>query len=168
MIETERLTIRPWRADDIPHWKAMAADIGYNVFTTPGIYNVKNDAEAAKRIADHMTLFDDAKIGKMPVFEKASGAFVGTCGADFFALEEMQEIEIGYRLMLEQWDKGYATEAARAMTRYLLDDAGFAKVYAFVHRHNRASDKVIRKSGYVFVKDFIWADLPHKLYCEAK
>jgi RimJ/RimL family protein N-acetyltransferase len=164
MIETERLMIRPWHGDDIALWKAMAKDIGYNVFTPPGVYFVKDDAHAAKRVAERMKIFADARIGKMPVFEKASGEFVGTCGADFFDLDGASEIEIGYRLMLEHWGKGYATEAARAMTRYLLTDAGFAKIHAFVHRHNRASENVIRKIGYTFAKDFLWANLPHKLY----
>ncbi len=165
MIDTARLAIRPWRLDDVAHWKAMSTDVGYNCFSSPpGIYLVRDDAEAAERIATRMKAFTDAKIGKMPVFEKASGAFVGTCGADFFDLSGGREIEIGYRLMLEHWGKGYATEAAQAMTRYLLDDAGFAKVHGFVHRHNRQSEKVLHKTGFVFVKDFLWAGLPHRLY----
>jgi len=165
MIETERLMIRPWQKTDVPHWNALALDVGYNVFSAPpGVYLVKDYADAVKRIEAKMKAFDDAGISKMPIFKKSSGAFVGTCGADFFDLEGRREIELGYRLMLDHWGKGYATEASRAMTDYLLSDAGFSQLHAFVHPYNRASVKVLEKLDFDFVRGFVWAGLPHRLY----
>lgn len=164
MLETERLIIRPWQKSDVAYWKAMAMDVGYNVFAPPGSYAVKDNAAAEQKIGARIKLFDEARIGKMPVFEKRCGAFVGTCGGDFFPHNGTEEVELGYRLMLDHWGKGYATEAAKAMLDYLLDDVELRRVYAFVHAKNPQSIRVLEKAGFNYVNEFVWLGLPHKLY----
>lgn len=163
-LKTERLIIRPWNLEDVKHYQAMSVDVGYNCFTPPGVYLVKDEYEALERVRARMKIYTDHKIGKFPMFLKETGEFIGTCGADLFELEGKQERELGYRLMLEHWNKGYATEAARAMVDYLLLDLKLPSVHAFAVYQNPASLRVIEKVGFQYLRDFQWYNLRHRLY----
>jgi RimJ/RimL family protein N-acetyltransferase len=121
-IETERLLIRPWIIEDITYYHNMASDIGYTCFSPPGIFSVKNEEEAAVKVKNRMTLYNEHKIGKFLLFEKSTGAFVGTCGGDFFNLDGQKEVEMGYRIMLGHWGKGFATESGKALINYFLNE----------------------------------------------
>lgn len=164
-IETERLLIRPWRLDDVPHYRAMSVDVGYNCFATPGIYLVRDEAEARARVQDRMDRFESRGLGKFPLFERGTGRFIGTCGADPFRLDDGTEgVELGYRLMLEAWGQGYATEAARALLGYLHRDLGLATVYGFALAQNAPSVRVLQKTGFRDPRDFVYSGLPHRIY----
>ncbi len=163
-IETPRLIIRPWTVDDVSHYQAMSKDVGYNCFSPPGIYLVKNNDEATLKIKDRINLFEKSRIGKFLIFEKSSGDFVGTSGGDFFELDGKREVEIGYRLMLTHWGKGYATEAAQAVVDYFLNKLELSSVYGFALYQNQQSLKILEKVGFTYLKDFIWTNLPNKLY----
>lgn len=164
LLETQRLIIRPWDASDVKHYQAMSVDVGYNCFTPPGVYLVKDEAEALEKVKARMQIYTDHKLGKFPVFIKESGEFIGTCGADRCHIESVPEVELGYRFMLEHWGKGYATEAAEALLRYLLQDLKLPSVHAFAVYQNPGSLKVIEKVGFGYLRDFQWFNLTHRLY----
>src|SRR5688572_5664889 len=109
-IETERLKIRPWKEDDVEHYLTLAKDVGYTSFSLPGQFALDPD-EAKIRIKDRTELFETKKVGKFLVFSKESGELVGTCGLGSYDLDGREEMELGYRLRLQHWGKGYATEA---------------------------------------------------------
>ena len=163
-IETERLMIRPWEIDDSSYFRAMSQDVGYTCFSTPGIYTCRDGAELADRIGARIKTFNENKVGKFLVFEKDSDEFIGTCGGDFFEFEGKQEIEIGYRLMLAHWGKGYATEAAQTMISYLFREVGANVIYGFALPQNLQSIKILEKLGFVFQCQFKWCGLDHQLF----
>jgi [ribosomal protein S5]-alanine N-acetyltransferase len=45
------------------------------------------------------------------------------------------------------WGKGYATEGARALVRYGLDDLGLYRIVGVTHPDNAASQHVLVKAG---------------------
>jgi [ribosomal protein S5]-alanine N-acetyltransferase len=57
------------------------------------------------------------------------------------------EVEVGYRLRYGAWGKGYATEGARALVRYGLDDLGLYRIVGVTHPDNAASQHVLVKAG---------------------
>jgi len=59
------------------------------------------------------------------------------------------EIELGYRLHVDAWGQGYATEAARAALTHAFDAATLDRVVALSHPENAASQNVLRKLGFV-------------------
>ncbi len=164
MIETSRLLIRPWSTDDISHYQAMSRDVGYTCFSTPGFFLVKDDEEAFQKIKVRMKLFDEHRIGKFLIFEKTTHEFVGTCGGDFFEYEGKKQVELGYRMMLSQWGKGFATEAAKALVDYLLHDLNIDVVNGFALHQNHQSLRILEKIGMKYQKDFLWVGIPHRLY----
>ena len=57
--------------------------------------------------------------------------------------------EIGYCLSKKYWNKGYMTEACRALVKYLFD-IGFTKVVIEADVRNIGSNRVIEKCGFKF------------------
>lgn len=163
-LETERLMLREWREGDADCYMTLAKDVGYNCFSRPGHFLVKNAEEAQTKIQERLDLFHQHKLGKFPVFLKTTGEFIGTCGMEPYKLDGQVEVELGYRLCLKHWGKGYAKEAAAAVLQYGFGDLGFAKIIAFALPQNRPSLKILEALGFRFQREFMHAELPHRLY----
>jgi [ribosomal protein S5]-alanine N-acetyltransferase len=59
-------------------------------------------------------------------------------------------IETGYGILPQYWNKGYATEALRALLEWVKETGRFAKVFAQVLPDNIGSIKVLEKNGFVW------------------
>lgn len=77
------------------------------------------------------------------------GEFVGSVGIKPQTGWQSHTAEIGYWIGEEYWGKGIATEALRLMTELAFSELGFKKLFAPVLEPNRASMRVLEKSGYV-------------------
>lgn len=58
--------------------------------------------------------------------------------------------EIGYSFEPDQWGRGYAAEAARALVRWLFEGFGVSRVEGKLHPDNPASARVLEACGLVF------------------
>ena len=173
-LETERLILRNWQESDVDHYLVLASDVGYHCFTRPGRFMVQNAKEARAKIRERMLLFDRRKLGKFPIFLKKTGLqtsglketgeFIGTCGIEPFNLEGRPEVELGYRLCLNFWGRGYAKEAAAAILKYGFDDVRLPRIMAFVLPQNKASVKILEQLGFQYLRDFVHSELRHRLY----
>ena len=163
-LETERLIIREWRESDVGHYLTLSKDVGYSVFSLPGQFLVKDETEALERIKQRQSQFDQRGLGKFLIFHKSTEEFIGTCGMEPYKLDGQDEVELGYRLLLKQWGKGYATEAAGAVLQYGLSQLKLPRVIAFAILQNPQSLKILEKLRFRFLKIFEHAGLPHKLY----
>jgi ribosomal-protein-alanine N-acetyltransferase len=164
ILETERLILRDWRESDASHYMVLSHDVGYNCFSQPGGFLVHTADETQRKIQERMTLFAQRRLGKFPIFLKGTEEFVGTCGLEPFELSGHPEVELGYRLCLKHWGQGYAAEAATAVLRYGFRDLNLAKIIAFAVPQNKASLKILEKLGFRYLRDFVHAGLPHRLY----
>jgi [ribosomal protein S5]-alanine N-acetyltransferase len=164
ILKTERLMVRSWRESDVDCYMTLAKDVGYNCFAPPGFFLADTVEEARAKIQQRMALFGEHKLGKFPVFLKDTGEFVGTCGIEPYELDGRSEVELGYRLCLNHWGKGYAAEAARAVLCYAFEDLELEKILGLALPQNRASLKILEKLGFQYRRDFVHAGLTHRLY----
>ena len=164
ILETARLVLRNWQEADVSCYMTLANDIGYNCFSRPGHSLVHTPEEAEHKIRDRITLFNERKLGKFPIFLKQTFEFIGTCGLEPFELSGQAEVELGFRLCLKHWDRGYAAESAFAVLRYGFDDLRLKKIMAFALPQNRASLRVLEKIGFQYQYDFVHVELQHRLY----
>ena len=113
MIETERLIIRPWRDDDRAVYvatcntEAVTANLG-------GPASVEDIDAGLSRIRKSQ---GDNGFCFWALERKADGAFLGYCGLKVTNLPGTpvaDDVEIGWRLRVDAWGEGYATEAAAA------------------------------------------------------
>jgi RimJ/RimL family protein N-acetyltransferase len=164
ILETERLVLRNWLESDVNHYLVLAGDVGYHCFSRPGRFLVHTAEEANAKVRERMLLFKERKLGKFPIFLRATGEFIGTCGLEPFDLGGRSEVELGYRLCLNFWGRGYAKEAAAAILGHAFADLKLAKIMAFVLPQNKASVRILGQLGFQYLHDFVHADLPHRLY----
>ncbi len=161
-LKTNKLIIRPWQDGDEIHYLTLGRDIGYNCFSPPGNFLVQSVEEAKEKVLQKIDLFRKKKLGKFLLFEKDK--FVGTCGLEPFLIDGKEEVELGYRLLLENWGKGYATEAVRATLAYGFQDLKLARVIAFALPQNKPSIRILEKLDFQFLRPFLHFNLTHHLY----
>ena len=88
------------------------------------------------------------------IVERTTGAVVGSCG--FGPGPDIDGgVEIAYRLEPEHRRRGYAREAARALSRYALGAGGARYVFAHTRAENVASARVLTACGFVYVGDVL-------------
>jgi [ribosomal protein S5]-alanine N-acetyltransferase len=163
-LETERLFLRNWLDTDVNCYMLLAHDVGYNCFSPPGHFLVHTAEEAKEKVHQRIELFIAQRLGKFPMFLKGTGEFIGTCGLEPFEFAGQPEVELGYRLCLNYWGRGYAAEAAATILQYGFGDLNRNRVMAFALPQNRASLKVLEKLGFLYLIDFVHAELTHELY----
>lgn len=101
--------------------------------------------------------------GRLGVFTAETlveGKFLGWfhLRPDRARLEDVANLELGYRLTRRSWGKGYATEVSRALVDKAFAELGAASVWAQALAANGASRRVMEKCGLAFEAEF---DDPH-------
>lgn len=82
---------------------------------------------------------------------KETGALFGSGGLIWE--EEWCLFQIGYNIMKTHWNRGYTTEAMRAILRFAAENLGITKVSGGHAKGNHASARVIEKLGFVYDRD---------------
>ncbi|GGC09836.1 GNAT family N-acetyltransferase [Dyadobacter sediminis] len=90
----------------------------------------------------------DTYLGRYLIESLENGELIGAAKLDRIG----SEIEIGYRVVEEQWGKGIATEIADGLIRFARKKLDPSKVIAFVNVNNSASIRVLEKAGMVNVE----------------
>ena len=68
-------------------------------------------------------------------------------------------VEIGWRLKKSAWNKGYATEAAKACLQYGFKTLQFDKIYSFTSIINTSSENVMKKIGMIKEGEFNYPNI---------
>ncbi|HEV7890221.1 MAG TPA: GNAT family N-acetyltransferase [Pyrinomonadaceae bacterium] len=146
ILETERLTLREWAADDADALFAMASDAEVMRYVGDGKPWV-DIARAREWLGWMRDCYRQHGYGRWCVVEKDGRRVVGSCG--FWPMAETNEVDFGYLLARDRWGRGYASEVGRAVLRHGFVRLGFAEVVARVEPSNTASRRVLEKLGFV-------------------
>jgi RimJ/RimL family protein N-acetyltransferase len=139
VLETERLKLRTWHPADREPFARMNADPRVMEFF-PGILSRSESDALADRIEAH---FDEHGFGGFAAELRDTGRFIGFTG---LALS-FQGYEIGWRLAAENWGRGLATEAARAVLNHAFDKLRLSEIVSFTVPSNARSRRVMEKLG---------------------
>lgn len=80
------------------------------------------------------------------IISKKDGSNIGDLS--FKGISSDGSVEIGYLILTEYQNKGYATEAVKAAVRWAISQPNIKRVIAQVHLDNMPSQKVLIKSGF--------------------
>ena len=142
VIETPRLIIREFAPDEEHLLIAMSRDERITRYVTP-----RTDEEVKSLfqqiLAGYKTL---SRFGRWAIVDKASGVFIGTCML-MAAREGLTGIEIGYSLHYKYWGHGLATETVNALVAYGFE-TGLTEICAITDGENKASQRVLQKTGF--------------------
>ena len=147
VLETERLILRRWTADDAGVLFAMCSDP--QTMRHIGDGKAWDDLERARLWLRRVEAsYAERGYGPWAVVEKATGKVIGSCG--FSYLPALSEIDFGYVFAREHWGRGFATEAARAAFRYGFEQLGFEEVTANTDMEHFVSRRILEKIGFEY------------------
>lgn len=151
-FETERLGFRRWKEEDKIPFAKMNANKEVMKYFLHELSRKQSD-EFVDKINNH---FKQYGFGLWAVELKETREFIGFIG--FFKATFQSHftpcIEIGWRLDSRYWNKGYATEGAKACLEYGFDTLGFEDIYSFTSQINKPSINVMKKIGLKQVDTF--------------
>jgi ribosomal-protein-alanine N-acetyltransferase len=142
VIETPRLRLRPWRLGDVDDVLAYAQDPEWSRFlrTLPLPYR-REDAEQflAKQI-----LLD--RVAHPAWAIEYEGSVIG--GINLRFRFDRLSAEMGYSIARVHWNRGFCTEAARAVISATFSThADLNRIHAVADHRNGASQRVMEKVG---------------------
>ena len=120
-LETARLHIRPFRADDDIALHEVFSDLRV-MERIPGGPS-KSLAETRRRLDKIMEHQREHGFSLWALVRKVDGRLIGDCGL-ILVEGRGPEVELSYDIAYEFWGRGFATEAARECLRYGLEDLG--------------------------------------------
>ncbi|MFI5936772.1 GNAT family N-acetyltransferase [Actinoplanes sp. NPDC051494] len=149
-LETERLSLRQWRDDDLDALAAMNADPEVMRYILDGAVRDREQSTAALRkfVGDWAA----QGFGLFAIEVRATGRLAGWAGLTVpaFLPEVMPAVEIGWRLNRESWGHGYATEAAAEALRFGFEERGLDRIISIRHTGNKRSARVMEKLGLTY------------------
>src|SRR5688500_6966706 len=142
-LETDRLTLRMFREEDLDAYAAICADP--EVMRYLGEGKTLSRAEAWRQMALIIGHWQLRGYGFWAVEERATGALLGRIG--FFNPEGWPGFELGWMLRRASWGKGYATEGARRALAHAFTEMGREHVISLIFPANTASIRVAERLG---------------------
>jgi RimJ/RimL family protein N-acetyltransferase len=151
-LETERLILRRFTADDVDLIVELYSDPDVMRYITGGLPTSRQEIEH-DFLPSWLSYYDRfAGYGFWAAIEKSSGEFLGWFHFRPRPGTSPDDIELGYRLRKSAWGKGYGTEGSRALIRKGFLEFGVQRVYAGTMVVNTASRRVMEKCGLKLVR----------------
>ena len=148
-LKTDRLTLRPWRQEDL--------DDFYEYASVDGVGQMAGWLPHDSKETTQMIL--DSFISHKKTFAlELDGKVIGSLGIESYKEDEFPELEqlrgrsIGYVLSKDFWGRGLMPEAVKAVQAYLFEEAGFDFLVVSHYVWNGQSRRVIQKSGFKYLK----------------
>jgi ribosomal-protein-alanine N-acetyltransferase len=144
-LESERLLFRKMERTDFDTWLEFFMNPMWNKYwlvkkMTPAQHCTQWFEKNFYRYANDLG-------GMNVLVHKESGAFIGQCGVLIQTVDGRQELEVAYSIMIPQWNKGYATEAAKKCIDVAFSNHWSDTLISIIHINNVESQKVALKNG---------------------
>jgi ribosomal-protein-alanine N-acetyltransferase len=148
LIETERLMLRMFEADDLDAAFVLFNDGDVQKYLSPA--NRRTREQLQFTLESLASRWQERGFGIWCVCEKGSKKMIGYSGFQY--LDNTPQVEILFGYLKDSWGNGFATEAANACLRFGFEEVRCSKICAATHPENLASRCVLEKIGMVFDK----------------
>ena len=145
LIQTERLTLRPWCQEDLEPFAALNADSRV-MECFPSVLSRQESEQMMKRM---QAKIEEQGWGLWAVSIPGVSNFIGFIGLSepSFNAHFTPTVEVGWRLAYDFWEKGYATEGALKALEYGFETLNLKEIVSFTTTQNHRSIKVMKKIG---------------------
>lgn len=149
MLQTDHLTLRPWKESDLEDF--------YNYARVDGVGQMAGWIPH-KSIDDPRVILQMFLDGKHVFALEHRGKVIGSLGIEKYneeyypELAEMLGREIGYVLSKDYWGRGLMPEAVKAVIAWLFVKENMDFILVGHFDWNRQSARVIEKCGFSYVK----------------
>ena len=142
-LDTERLTLRAFREDDVPAMFELLQDP--DVVRFVGDRRVPTLQETWRSVAGWLGHWALRGYGQWAIEERSGGNLIGRAG--IINPAEWPGAEVGYLLGRSWWGRGYATEAAGAAMDWGFEQVGFEDLLSLIDPDNHLSIGVATRLG---------------------
>jgi RimJ/RimL family protein N-acetyltransferase len=145
IIETDRLILRTWKPEDTEAYYQINQDSKVIEFLMGPL--TREEVQNFINISNQQ--FEKTGFTLWAAEEKTSGKLIGFIGLNIVPWNAHFTpcVEIGWRLGSEFWNKGYATEGAKAVLEYGFNICHLKEIVAFGVPDNIRSINVMEKIG---------------------
>lgn len=161
-LETPRMVLRPFTADDLDDLVGLDADPVVMHFVTGGLPTSRQELEDEVLPAFIGPRDRPDHLGYWAAQDKATGQFLGWFHFRPGDGHDPDEPELGYRLRRSAWGHGLATEGCRAIIDHGFRTGQVRRVVAETMAVHIASRRVMEKAGLRPVRTF-HADWPYPI-----
>ena len=160
-LETERLILRSFREEDVDVMAQLFANPDFMRFSL-GVFTEREQTIA---FIEKVMGWDRAGIpSQFAVVPRGQDAIIGYCGFFYHLEHGIEDIEIGYRLNPDHWNRGLITEAARAVRDHGFRHRTLSRVISLIHPENIPSRRVAEKNGMTVVNKITFRGFPTLVY----
>jgi RimJ/RimL family protein N-acetyltransferase len=145
VCETERLILRRLSIEDVPALTEILSDPEVMKRSVNGVCD---EAATRKFVEWCLSCYESHGVGPWALIDKKAYELIGFCSASPEMVADIEEINLGYRLAKRYWNKGLASEAARAVLNYVFGEKLFNSVVVIIEPEHVASLKVAEKAGF--------------------
>jgi len=147
ILETERLILRPFQLNDAKNVQRLAGR--KEVAETTNLPHPYTVEMAEEWIKTHEPAYREDRGAAYAITLKDTGELVGAISLmDITPLGN--HARIGFWVGVPHWNKGYCTEAGRAILEYGFRVRGLNRVHTGYMRSNYASGRVLEKLGLAY------------------
>ena len=154
IFETERLVVRKLKNSDINPFHQMQSNINVMRYTDSPPKNIEENKTDLQNV---ISLYDKERndFWVYAVERKKDKQLIGTIA---LLKDADNNDEIGYRYLEKYWNNGYAYEALLGMIQFA-KTKNITELVAEVIVKNEASEYLLKKAGFTFVKEYLCEDL---------
>lgn len=164
MIETNRLLHRKFTPDDLDKLVGMRSDPDVSKYIG-GEKATERDWNKT-RLEFYISCYDSHGFGMCAMIWKETGEIIGWSGLQ--PLQQTGEIEVGYGMIKEFWQKGIGYETALAWLNFGFKEIGLERIVAVAMPDNIGSWRIIEKLGMNYEKTSEFYGFECKLYTISK
>lgn len=159
VLETNRLILREFDGQDAKALYLLNLDPDVIKFTGDKAFN---DIEEASVFIKNYRQYQEYGFGRWAAINKETNEFIGWCGLKYS--KELKEHDLGFRFFKRNWNKGYATEAAKACIKFGFNTFKIKQILGRAMKENQSSIKVLIKSGMQFSHNYEFDSKPGVIY----
>ncbi|BDI32551.1 N-acetyltransferase [Capsulimonas corticalis] len=150
-METDRLLLRPFRAEDFDELHHILSDAKTMQFWPAPFSREATQGWMERNI---VRCADDGH-GRMAMVQKQTGVIVGDCGIVPLEINGALENDLGYIVHHAFWNRGYASEAAAAQLDFGLRSLLLKRICANMPTTHGASRRIAEKIGMQYAGEFL-------------
>jgi RimJ/RimL family protein N-acetyltransferase len=159
-LQTPRLILRSFREEDVDAMAQLFANPDFMRFSLGAFTERKKTVDFIEKVMG----WDRANMpSQFAVVPKNEDIVVGYCGFHHHP-EVPGEVEIGYRLHPDYWNRGLITEAARAVRDHAFADLKLPRVISLIHPENTPSRRVAQKNEMQVERQTTFRGFPALVY----
>lgn len=148
-FETKRIKARKMLETDL----SILHLINSNIEMMATLGGICDESETNKRFVWNLNQWTTYGFGQCFLFDKVTNELIGRGGIRRLTIDDKEETEIAYALLPIFWGKGLATEFTKKCVEIGFEYYQLPSLIAETQATNKASQRVIEKSGFIFEKE---------------